>query len=175
MKLDIVAGSKNDEFFTPATAVLPILPYVNPGSTIWCPFDQENSWFVRLLSRNHEVIYTHINDGVDFFEFDEPCDVIISNPPYSKKTEVFERLYKIGKPFAMLVGLVGLFESKRRFEMFRRAPPELMLFSRRISFLSHPDDVKAQLNPPFSSGYVCSGFLPEPFVFVDLPRDEKGD
>ena len=47
------------------------------------------------------------------------CDYIISNPPYSAKTEVLQRLFEIRKPFAMLVGVVGLFESQKRFEMFK--------------------------------------------------------
>lgn len=41
------------------------------------------------------------------------CDYIISNPPYSVKGEVLERLFNIGIPFAMLVGVVGLFESQK--------------------------------------------------------------
>ena len=44
----------------------------------------------------------------------EECDYIISNPPYSLKNEVFERLFVLGKPFAMLVGVVGVFESQTR-------------------------------------------------------------
>ena len=36
------------------------------------------------------------------------CDYIISNPPYSKKGEVLERLFSLGIPFAMLVGVAGL-------------------------------------------------------------------
>lgn len=170
MKLDLVAGSQNDEFFTPRSAVLPLLPYIKQGSIVWCPFDQEHSWFVRVLSENgHEVRFSHIDDGIDFFRHNEQeCDVIISNPPYSKKTEVFERLFSLGKPFAMLVGLVGIFESKRRFSLFSQYPPEMMIFNRRISFLRHPDDKKAALNPPFSSGYVCYNLLPSSLVFVDL-------
>lgn len=35
------------------------------------------------------------------------CDYIISNPPYSLKGDVIDRLFEIGKPFAMLVGVVG--------------------------------------------------------------------
>lgn len=42
------------------------------------------------------------------------CDYIVSNPPYSIKGDVFTRLFEIGKPFAMLVGVVGLFESKKK-------------------------------------------------------------
>ena len=115
MKLDKVANSGNDEFYTPMYAVEPILKYINKKSKIWCPFDEKDSLFVkRFMEEGHEVIYTHINTGEDFFTYEVPeCDYIISNPPYSLKGEVLDRLFEIGKPFAMLVGVVGLFESQK--------------------------------------------------------------
>lgn len=50
MKMDKVAGSGNDEFYTPQYAVMPILKYVKPNSRVLCPFDTKDSWFVKLLS-----------------------------------------------------------------------------------------------------------------------------
>ena len=51
--------------------------------TIWCPFDTEDSLFVKLFrQRGYTVIATHIANGQDFFVIDPPkCDYIISNPP----------------------------------------------------------------------------------------------
>lgn len=49
MKLDVVAGSKNDEFYTPIYAIKPILKYLNPKSVVWCPFDTADSNFVKEL------------------------------------------------------------------------------------------------------------------------------
>lgn len=96
--------------------------------TIWCPFDTEDSLFVKLFrQRGYTVIATHIANGQDFFAIDPPkCDYIISNPPYSLKGEVFERLFQLNIPFAMLVGVVGLFESQKRFKMFREHDFEIM-------------------------------------------------
>ena len=113
MKMDKVANSGNDEFYTPLYAITPIEKYLKRDSTIWCPFDTEQSLFVKYFRKmGHTVIATHIQNGTDFFDCDIPdCDYIISNPPYSVKGKVFERLFEIGKPFAMLVGVVGLFES----------------------------------------------------------------
>lgn len=47
--MDKVAGSKNDEFYTPYYAVKPILKYLKKGTTIWCPFDTQDSQFVKSL------------------------------------------------------------------------------------------------------------------------------
>lgn len=172
MKLDLVANSKNDEFYTPLYAVKPILKYIKPNSTIWCPFDTEQSLFVKEFKKQgHNVIYTYLDMGIDFFNCDIPeCDYIISNPPYSLKGEVFERLFKIGKPFAMLVGVVGLFESVYRFNMFANNDFEIMYFDKRISYFKSYDDQKPSLNPPFSSVYICKDMLPKQIVFETINK-----
>ena len=94
MKMDKVAGSKNDEFYTPEYAIYPILKYLDKQKfkTIWCPFDTEDSLFVKIFRKEgFNVVATHIGNKQDFFDLTinstPKCDVIISNPPYSKKTE----------------------------------------------------------------------------------------
>lgn len=175
MKLDLIT-SKNDEFYTPSYAVVPILEFVPKGSRVWCPFDTDKSHFVRLL-REHgcHVIATHIGNRIDFFnydprDYDEDYDYIISNPPYSKKTEVFERLFALGKPFAMLVGLVGLFESQKRFHYFKNNTFELMILNKRVAFFKNYEDQIPELNPPFSTGYITSGMLPEKIMFREIEK-----
>lgn len=159
MKMDKVASSQNDEFYTPEYAIKPILKYIKMPCTIWCPFDTEESNFVKLLSQyaacGVSVIHSHIATGGDFFQCVPPaCDYIISNPPYSVKGQVLQRLFDIGKPFATLVGVVGLFESQERFEMFRENEFEIMYFNRRVAYFQSYQDPKPSLNPPFSSVYV---------------------
>ena len=165
--MDKVAGSGNDEFFTPEYAVVPILKYIPASSTIWCPFDTEDSHFVRMFkARGNKVIATHISTGQDFFFSPVPdCDYIVSNPPYSLKNEVFEKLFLIGKPFAMLVGVVGLFESQRRFKMFVENDFEIMYMNKRVAYFKDYSEQKPSLNPPFSSVYLTSGVLPEKIIF----------
>lgn len=51
MKMDKVAGSGNDEFYTPDYAVAPIMKYIPKGAKIWCPFDTEDSLFVKNFNR----------------------------------------------------------------------------------------------------------------------------
>ena len=110
MKMDIVAGSGNDEFYTPRYAIEPLVKHINKEAKIWCPFDKTESLIVqRFLENGNNVVCSHIDEGKDFFFHNEDCDYIISNPPYSLKNEVFERLFAIGRPFDMLVGVVGLF------------------------------------------------------------------
>jgi len=169
MKMDIVAGSKHDEYMTPRYAITPLLKYLNGYKTIWCPFDVDGSNFVKVFKENgFNVINTHIKNGQDFFETSINCDIIISNPPYSKKADILEKLFYIGKPFAMLLGVVGLFESKRRFDMFKNNKFEVMYFDKRISYLKDSYEVKPSLNPPFSSVYITSKLMSDRIVFEEI-------
>lgn len=178
MKMDKIAGSGNDEFFTPKYAVKPILDYVSKGAKVWCPFDKTDSLFVKMLEeKGCEVICTHIENGEDFFlinnsEIADWCDYIISNPPYSLKTEVLQALFEMEKPFAMLLGVVGIFESQKRFEMFRDNEFEIMYLNRRVSYMKDYKSGKTAMNPPFSSVYITSKMLPEKIVFREINKKE---
>lgn len=181
MKLDLITNkaiktgnvNPNDEFYTPVYAIIPLLKYLKPNSTIYCPFDTEESNFVKVLKQNrHIVLNSHIFSGQDFFDIkQEKCnniDYIISNPPYSIKAEVFDKLFNLKIPFAMLVGVVGLFESQKRFEMFKDNNFEIMYLNRRVSYFKDYTDPKPSLNPPFSSVYICSDILPKQIVFEEI-------
>lgn len=99
------------------------------------------------------------------------CDYIISNPPYSLKGDVIDRLFEIGKPFAMLVGVVvGLFESQRRFNLFKSHEFEIMYLNKRVSYFKDYAEQRPSLNPPFSSVYICSKMLPKTIVFEEIDK-----
>lgn len=169
--MDKLAGSKNDEFYTPRYAIEPILKYIKPNSKIWCPFDTEESLFVEMLKADgHTVVNTHIANGENFFDTSVECDYIISNPPYSIKGDVLQRLFDIGKPFAMLIGVVGLFESQKRFNMFKGNNFEVMYLNKRVAYFKDYADEKPSLNPPFSSVYLCSDMLPDRLVFEEINK-----
>ena len=176
MKLDVVAGSKNDEFYTPIYAIEPLVKYLQAKNykNIWSPFDTENSNFYKYLtSLGFNVKATHLATGDDFFFSDYECDCIVSNPPYSLKTEVFDRLFALNKPFAMLVGVVGIFESEKRFSMFANNSFEIMYLNKRISYFKDYNDPKPSLNPPFSSVYIAKDLFSSQIVFERVKKWQK--
>lgn len=174
MKLDQIT-KKQDEYYTPKYAIVPILDYIPQQAKVWCPFDTKESLYVKLLmSHGCEVTYSHISEGQDFFSTEPHKDVdfIISNPPYSLKGRVFERLAELRIPFAMLVGVVGIFESQQRFDIFRKLQPEVMYFNRRVSYFQSYAEPKPSRNPPFSSVYICKGVLPQQLVFKEIDKKD---
>ena len=172
MKLDLITV-KQDEYYTPDYAIKPLLKYLKPNSNILCPFDKFESNFNKILSKNgHAVVTSHIESGYDFFEINIPgtTDYIISNPPYSKKNEVLKKLFEVKKPFAMLIGVVGIFESQFRFNLFKNNNFEIMYLNKRVAYFKDYSEQKPSLNPPFSSVYICSGILPNQIVFETVDK-----
>lgn len=159
------AFNEKDEYYTPRVLVEPILNYIKPNSTIWCPFDTEDSEFVSCFRENgHKVICTHIWNGQDFFEYEpeEDYDYIISNPPFTKKLEVFDRLYKIGKPFAMICGL-PILNYQEVDDFFMDKDIQLLIVDKKVSF----DGNQAS----FNNSYFCYKMLPKDIIFVKIPHN----
>lgn len=173
MRMDKLASSQNDEFYTPEYAVYPLLDHIpSDGPVVWCPFDTPNSSIVRMLEAHGAwCVSTHIDSGDDFFNTEPPegCQYIIPNPPYSMKTKVFERLFSLGIPFAMLVGMVGVFEGPR-FRIFKGRKTEILWMSKRVSYFKDFTDKKPSVNPPFSSAWVCSNVLPAGNIFTEITK-----
>ena len=70
----------------------------------------------------------------------------------------------------MLVGVVGLFESQRRFTMFANNTFEIMYMNKRISYHKDFKSDKTALNPPFSSVWLTSCVLPQQIVFETVEK-----
>lgn len=156
--------NKKDEYYTPKILVEPILEYIKPNSTIWCPFDTEESEFVKEISKKHKVIYSHIWDGRDFFEYepDENYDYIISNPPFSRKLEILDRLYKLGKPFAMILGL-PILNYQNICDFFLDKDLQLLIVNKKVSFDGNASS--------FNSSYFCWNMLPKDIIFTHIDNN----
>lgn len=158
-----------DEYYTPQNAVDMILPYIirRGYKNIWCPFDKEESKFVQTFkSHDLNVVYGHIETGQDFFDYSEPLgDIVVSNPPFSKRDRIFEKLYEWDIPFALIMNFNGLFDSKKRADIFRDHRVEMLVPKGRMKFV-HKE--KGLLNSPnFQSIYVCNHLLDDQIVFDD--------
>ena len=167
--LDIKNVKNGDEYYSPQNVVDMIVPYVLRGGykTIWCPFDTSNSLFVKTFQRlGYKVNYGHIETGQDFFDYTEPQgDIVVSNPPFSKREAIFARLYEMGVPFALVMNFNGLFDSKRRVELFSENEVQILVPHGRMKFISRE---KGPLNSPnFQSVYICNKLLDRQIVFSD--------
>jgi len=160
--------SKSDEWYTPIEAVTPILKYIDKGLKVWCPFDTEDSLFYKELKRRgYNVIISHIEDGKDFFEYEpDEWDIIVSNPPYSIRNKILEKIFSFNKPFALLMNTNGLFDSKIRWELFNKNDFTLFYLKGRVNYMQEYGK-QGKSSPPFQSAYICSKLFKEKIVFQD--------
>ena len=137
----------NDDLYTPPC--LARLVPLDTSTRVLCPFDNEKSEFVKYYKELGCVVeYGDLSTGDDFFKRDRPdVDVIISNPPFSQKLSVFEKLFTWGIPFAMLMNLMAI-NYQEIGELFanQKQPPQLIIPDKKVSF-----------NGKTSS--FCSGFV----------------
>lgn len=158
----------SDEVYTPDYAVKPLLKYLPEHSKIWCPFDTNNSEYVKTLSAaGHKIIYTHIDTGQNFFTYEpkEEYDYIISNPPFSIKDDILRRLNELNKPYAILLPLPAL-QGQKRFDYL--IDSEVLIFDKRINFFKDYKTKEIQKGISFASIYICKKFLPEKLIFENL-------
>ena len=160
----------NDERYTPRLLVTPILDFIKPNSIIWCPFDTEDSQFVQVFKRDgrFEVKYGHISTGQNFFTVSPPtCDYIISNPPFSQKLQVFERLYDLGIPWAMLMNIEILnYQIIGEFFYTIGKQLQLLVMDKKVSFDGNTSS--------FNTSYFCHNVLPNNLMFHHLPHNNTG-
>lgn len=161
-----------DDYYTPKILVEPILKYIKPNSTIWCPFDTEGSEFVTVFKEDdHEVIYSHISMGkeYDFFNYtpEKEYDYIISNIPFSIKLKVLEKLYNLDKPFAVLINLMCLnYQEVGNYFYNKGSDLQLLIPDKKVSFDGNTSS--------FCTAYFCRDILPSKLEFCNLPHNNSG-
>lgn len=180
----LYSGGNNDECYTPKYGVEPILKYItkyerdvyrNGGfdkfkrkMIVWLPFDKYFSEFYIQISKLEfiDVVFSHIDLGQDFFEYEpNEWDIIISNPPFTNKRKYFERALSFNKPFALIMTNTWLNDSAPK-QLFKDKDLQLLMFDKRMKFES--PDGRDNNKITFSSSYYCWNFLPKQIIMEEL-------
>lgn len=166
----LTSNKKIDELYTPYYAVEPIIKYLPKGKRIWCPFDEKwSAFYQRLKAEKFNVIRSSITDvkPKDFFEYEpEKWDVIVTNPPFSIKDKVLERLYELNKPFAILLPLNAL-QGKVRYKYFKQGI-QILSFDKRICYHDKKHMHFVVKGSPFATAYFCRDILPKDLIVEEL-------
>ena len=89
---------KHDDYMTPNYAWDNILRFIPTDKVIWEAFYGDGTSGDYLKSLGLNVIH----EKIDFFT-ENRGEIIVSNPPFSKKKEVLTRLKQLDKPFIMIM------------------------------------------------------------------------
>jgi hypothetical protein len=104
----------NDKFYTPNSLVkihLDKFKDIPDGSIILEAFYGKGAYYneMKNLFPKCKIEYTEIDMGLDFFEYKEKVDYIISNPPYSIINKVLEHSVTLKpKIISYLIGFHNL-------------------------------------------------------------------
>ena len=102
--LNILKKYKLDDYTTPLYVWKMLLDYLDLGKNtiIYEPFYNDSKSKTYLGKLGYDNV---IHENEDFFEnYDKyEYDIILSNPPYSIKQNILKVLYKIDKPFVLIV------------------------------------------------------------------------
>jgi len=116
-----------DELWTPNEALDYLVPYIQYPYHIWepCP---GNGAIVRYFGESNTVA-----TETDFFDTDWPnhADMIVTNPPFSKKVDWIRRCCVLGRPFALLLPVTTL--GVRAAQEYL-SDAEIVFLPRRIDF-----------------------------------------
>lgn len=129
--------------------------------------------FIKHLKKlGYSVIRTHICEGKNFFTYEpDEYDIIISNPPFSIKDKILERLYELGKPFAVLLPLNSL-QGVSRYKFFSQGI-QILSFDQRIGFHSKSNMSFTIEGSPFATVYFCRDILPRDLIVEKLNKYDK--
>ena len=156
--------NKNDERYTPKMLIRPILKYIPKNKIVWCPFDKDESNYVKLIKEVNPIVNSHWEYGQNFFRYmPDKFDLIVTNVPFSLKFEILNVLYKIDKPFCVLMPVQAL---NYQNIMGLVKDLQLFIFDKKVSFDGN--------TAAFAVCYFCYKFLPKDLIVHHLEHNNTG-
>ena len=150
---------KSDECYTPHEAIKPLIPYLDVSRTYYdCTSGISSNIVDYLNSKNIKCISSGDRDFLKD-EIPNNVDVILTNPPYSKKDKFIERCYELNKPFALLLPVSSL-QGQKRGKMFNEKGIELLVLNKRVDFTGKG-------SPHFGVAWFCYGVLNNNLIFTN--------
>ena len=131
----------SDEWYTSQDTVDLAIQLLDPKpeSIILCPFDSEDSLFVTTLRKGGHVV---VHGMTDFLEFDYPCHYIITNPPFSIKDKVIQRVYDYGVKSVLIMPIDAMGGVKRRQMYQDHGYPLIYMPARRIQYFDKSGEIQ---------------------------------
>lgn len=165
---------EGDEIYTPFYAVFPLLKYITKDKKLWLPFDEDWSAYCQVFKENG---YDYVNTGYDFFKTPTPdgIDLIVSNPPFSKKDQIIKECVERKVPFCLLLPIQSL-QGKTRYKYFNQLDSiQMLCFDKRIAFHTNGDFKNYTKGTSFASVYIIGGvkLLPNDLVIEELEEFER--
>ena len=140
---------KYDHFMTPKIAWESIIQYIPKDKQIWEAFYGDGSSGRYLTELGLNVIH----EDLDFFN-ENLGDIIITNPPFSKKKKILYRLKELDKPF-IIICPISMINTNYFRETFGNKI-QIIIPRKRIQYIKLEDgETKCDGKCNFESAYYC--------------------
>jgi len=143
---------KDDEYMTPKYVWENIKNYIPKNKIIWEPFYGDGNSGNYLRQLGFEVV----NENIDFFQ-NNLGDIVVSNPPFSLKKKITERLIEIEKPFILIMPVSVI--NTQYMRIFKDKDLKFIIPKKRINFIKNGDST---IRCNFDCLYYCYN--------IDLPN-----
>lgn len=154
---------------------------VSLDTKIWLPFDTELSRiYLSFKAKGFKnLIRTSLAEGLDFYHYEpEEWDIIISNPPFSGRTQLLRRLFGFGKPFIILQG-TQMFNNQFAINYLCEYDGQIsfLLPRTRMKFMTYDEDLNiiqtAKSGAAFYSFWLCFKISRGGCLYNSRTTDEK--
>tara|TARA_R110001606_G_scaffold315585_2_gene462361 strand:+ start:393 stop:869 length:477 start_codon:yes stop_codon:yes gene_type:complete len=146
--MSFTGDKDSDNYITNAEDWKRIKEYIPENKKIWSPFYCDGKQKEYFKDMGFDIIH----EDRDFFSYTPDYDIVVDNPPFSKKKDIFEKLKNLDKPFIIVAPSVML--SYKYFQDHFKDHLQIIIPYNRIKF-KHLDSINKNYTPPYASHYFC--------------------
>ena len=149
--------SKDDDYQTPKETWKSIQQYIPKDKVVWECFYGDGNSGKYLQDLGFKVIH----QKEDFFQ-NNKGDIVVTNPPFSQKQKILQRLKELNKPFVLIMP-ASVLGTKMLSSLF----PDIQIIipNGRINFIKNGKETKGCW---FASFFYCWKMdLPKDLIFLE--------
>jgi len=159
--MSFLKDKDSDNYITNKEDWEKIKEYIPKDKVIWSPFYCDGKQKEYFKDMGFDILH----EDKDFFSYTPEYDIMIDNPPFSKKKDILTRIKEIDKPFILIIPSVML--CYKYFQNYFKDDLQIIISLNRIKF-RHINSTNKNYTPPYASFYFCYKMnLPKDLIFID--------
>jgi len=159
--MSFIEDKDSDNYITNKEDWEKIKDYIPKDKKIWSPFYCDGKQKEYFQQMGFDIIH----EDKDFFSYTPEFDIIVDNPPFSKKKDILTRIKQLDKPFILIIPSVML--CYKYFQTYFKDDLQIIISLNRIKF-RHINSTNKNYTPPYASFYFCYKMnLEKDLIFIE--------
>ena len=123
----------NDDQYNTTPEIWEMISHLIPKDKILFEAFLKDNWSSKSAIILRDMGFNVVgNPTIDFFNELPEYDIIVSNPPYSMKKKIFQRLAVLDKPFILILPISTI--TKQFVKVLERDKVQMIIPSKRMQF-----------------------------------------